>query len=85
MISTQLRLKRWYYNGHQRQILFSGQHLRYDWRKSKLERKWQITIKIKRNGAEQILQGKIKLPYEEKEEPDATDATKDVKDSLVKG
>jgi hypothetical protein len=27
----------------------------------------RITIKIKRNGAEQILQGKIKLPYEEKE------------------
>jgi hypothetical protein len=26
----------------------------------------EITIKIKRNGAEQILQGKIKLPYEEK-------------------
>jgi hypothetical protein len=36
-----------------------------DWRKSKLE-KDRITIKIKRNGAEQILQGKIKLPYEEK-------------------
>jgi hypothetical protein len=36
----------------------------------------RITIKIKRNGAEQILQGKIKLPYEEKEALNATDATK---------
>jgi hypothetical protein len=32
----------------------------------------RITIKIKRNGAEQILQGKIKLPYEEKEALNAT-------------
>jgi hypothetical protein len=44
--------------------------------KSKLEENDRITIKIKRNGAEQILQGKIKLPYEEKEALNATDATK---------
>jgi hypothetical protein len=44
----------------------------------------RITIKIKRNGAEQILQGKIKLPYEEKEALNAN-RTKDFKDSLVKG
>jgi hypothetical protein len=40
------------------------------------ERKRQNYYKIKRNGAEQILQGKIKLPYEEKEALNATDATK---------
>jgi predicted metalloprotease with PDZ domain len=36
----------------------------------------RITIKIERNGAEQILRGNIKLPYEEKEALNATDATK---------
>ncbi|PKH67715.1 peptidase M61 [Flavobacterium sp. ALD4] len=35
-----------------------------------------ITVKIKRDGAEQILKGKVKLPYEEKEALKATDATK---------
>jgi hypothetical protein len=37
----------------------------------------RITIKIKRNGAEQILQGK--LNFQEKEALNATDATKDVR------
>ncbi|MFT4984364.1 MAG: putative metalloprotease with PDZ domain [Flavobacterium sp.] len=36
----------------------------------------RITVKIKRNGTEQILQGNVKLPYEEKEALNATDATK---------
>jgi hypothetical protein len=44
----------------------------------------RITIKIKRNGAEQILQGKIKLPYEEKKHWMQPMQQKDVKDSLVK-
>ena len=35
-----------------------------------------ITVKIKRDGTEQILKGKVKLPYEEKEALKATDATK---------
>jgi hypothetical protein len=34
-----------------------------------------ITVKIKRNGAEQV-QGKINLPYEEKAALTQTDATK---------
>jgi hypothetical protein len=44
----------------------------------------RITIKIKRNGA-QILQGKIKLPYEEKEALNATDATKKIRTAWLKG
>jgi hypothetical protein len=44
--------------------------------KVRLKENDRITIKIKRNGAEQILQGKIKLPYEEKRSLNATDATK---------
>ena len=35
-----------------------------------------ITVKIKRDGKEQILKGKVKLPYEEKNGLKATDATK---------
>ncbi|WP_291102864.1 MULTISPECIES: peptidase M61 [unclassified Flavobacterium] len=35
-----------------------------------------ITVKIKRDGKEQIIKGTIKLPYEEKESFEATDATK---------
>ena len=35
-----------------------------------------ISIKIKRNGKEQVIKGKIKLPYEEKEGLKATDPTK---------
>ncbi|CAM4109387.1 peptidase M61 [Flavobacterium sinopsychrotolerans] len=35
-----------------------------------------ITIKIKRDGKEEIIKGKVKLPYEEKEGLRATDATK---------
>ena len=35
-----------------------------------------ISIKIKRNGKEQVIKGKIKLPYEEKEGLKATDQTK---------
>lgn len=35
-----------------------------------------ITIKIKRDGKEQTIKGKVKLPYEEKEGLKATDATK---------
>jgi len=35
-----------------------------------------ISIKIKRDGTEQVIKGKVKLPYEEKEGLNATDATK---------
>lgn len=35
-----------------------------------------ISIKIKRDGKEQVIKGKVKLPYEEKEGLNATDATK---------
>jgi predicted metalloprotease with PDZ domain len=35
-----------------------------------------ITIKIKRDGKEQIINGNVKLPYEEKESLEAKDATK---------
>lgn len=35
-----------------------------------------ITVKIKREGKEQIIKGKVKLPYEEKDSFTATDATK---------
>jgi hypothetical protein len=32
---------------------------------TELERKRRYTVKIKRNGAEQVLKGRINLPYEE--------------------
>ena len=35
-----------------------------------------ITIKIKRDGKEKVIKGKVNLPYEEKEGLRATDATK---------
>jgi len=35
-----------------------------------------ISVKIKRDGKEQIINGKVKLPYEDKESFDATDASK---------
>ncbi|SEA89910.1 Predicted metalloprotease, contains C-terminal PDZ domain [Flavobacterium gillisiae] len=45
-----------------------------------------ITVKIKRNGAEQVLKGKINLPYEEKAALDATDATKKtLREAWLKG
>jgi predicted metalloprotease with PDZ domain len=45
-----------------------------------------ITVKIKRDGKEQILKGKVKLPYEEKEGLKATDATKTkLKEAWLKG
>jgi predicted metalloprotease with PDZ domain len=45
-----------------------------------------ITLKIKRDGKEQILKGKIKLPYEEKEGLKATDTTKTkLKEAWLKG
>lgn len=45
-----------------------------------------ITVKIKRNGVEQILKGKTELPYEEKEALNATDATKKtLKEAWLKG
>lgn len=52
--------------------------------------KWKeneaITIKIKRNGAEQLLKGIVKLPYEEKEHIEFKDETKkQLKDAWLKG
>lgn len=45
-----------------------------------------ITVKIKRNGVEQILKGKTELPYVEKEALNATDATKKtLKEAWLKG
>lgn len=45
-----------------------------------------ISIKIKRDGKEQILKGIVKLPYEEKESLEATDATKSaLKEAWLKG
>ena len=45
-----------------------------------------ITLKIKRNGKEQTIKGKVKLPYEEKEGLIATDASKKAfKDAWLKG
>jgi PDZ domain-containing secreted protein len=42
--------------------------------------KWKendaIFVKIKRNGATQIINGKVKLPYEEKDGLKATDSSK---------
>ena len=37
-----------------------------------------ITVKIKRNGKDQTVKGKVKLPYEEKEGLHSTDATKNI-------
>jgi predicted metalloprotease with PDZ domain len=52
--------------------------------------KWKendaITIKIKRDGKEQIITGKVKLPYEEKESFEANDISKSIlKNSWLKG
>ena len=45
-----------------------------------------ITVKIKRNGKEQKIKGKVKLPYEEKEGLNATDSSKKaLKDAWLKG
>ena len=45
-----------------------------------------ISIKIKRDGKEQIIKGIVKLPYEEKESLEATDASKSaLKDAWLKG
>jgi PDZ domain-containing secreted protein len=45
-----------------------------------------ITIKIKRDGKEQILTGKVSLPYEEIEGLQATDTTKaNLKNAWLKG
>jgi predicted metalloprotease with PDZ domain len=45
-----------------------------------------ITVKIKRDGKEQIIKGKVKLPYEEKEGLKATDASKSkLKEAWLKG
>ncbi|MFV8464705.1 peptidase M61 [Flavobacterium sp. LB1P62] len=44
-----------------------------------------ITVKIKREGKEQIIKGKVKLPYEEKEGLKATDSSKSkLKDAWLK-
>jgi predicted metalloprotease with PDZ domain len=52
--------------------------------------KWKendaISVKIKRDGKEQIIKGKVKLPYEEKQSFMATDATKEtLKEAWLKG
>lgn len=52
--------------------------------------KWKendsIVVKIKRDGKEQIITGKVKLPYEEKESFEANDSSKSIlKDSWLKG
>ena len=45
-----------------------------------------ITLKIKRNGKEQIVSGKVKLPYEEKEGLKFSDASKNsIKEAWLKG
>jgi predicted metalloprotease with PDZ domain len=45
-----------------------------------------ISVKIKRDGKEQIIKGKVKLPYEEKEGLKATDTTKTkLKEAWLKG
>ena len=45
-----------------------------------------ISVKIKRNGAVQTLQGKVKLPYEEKDGLKVTDPTKNkLKEAWLKG
>ena len=52
--------------------------------------KWKendsIVVKIKRDGKEQIITGKVKLPYEEKESFEAKDTTKSaLKEAWLKG
>ena len=52
--------------------------------------KWKendsISVKIKRDGKEQIIKGKVKLPYEDKESFEAKDATKSaLKEAWLKG
>lgn len=52
--------------------------------------KWKendsISVKIKRDGKEQIINGKVKLPYEEKQNFEAKDATKSaLKEAWLKG
>ncbi|MES2240110.1 MAG: peptidase M61 [Bacteroidota bacterium] len=52
--------------------------------------KWKeddaITVKIKRNGKEQLLKGVVKLPYDDKIHIEATDATKkQLKEAWLKG
>ena len=45
-----------------------------------------ITIKIRRNGIEQIIKGTVKLPHEEKESFKASDASKStLKEAWLKG
>ena len=45
-----------------------------------------ITLKIRRNGVEEIIKGKVKLPFEEKESFKATDASKSsLKEAWLKG
>lgn len=45
-----------------------------------------ISVKIKRDGKEMTLKGKVKLPYEEKDSLEATDKSKDtLKNSWLKG
>ena len=45
-----------------------------------------ISVKIKRDGKEQTINGKVKLPYEDKESFEATDATKStLKNAWLKG
>ena len=45
-----------------------------------------ITLKIRRNGVEKIIKGKVKLPFEEKESFKATDASKStLKEAWFKG
>lgn len=45
-----------------------------------------ISVKIKRDGKEQTINGKVKLPYEDKESFDATDTSKSIlKDAWLKG
>ena len=45
-----------------------------------------IAIKIKRNGKEQVIKGKVKLPYEEKEGLNTTDSSKKaLKEAWLKG
>ncbi len=52
--------------------------------------KWKeddaVAVKIKRNGVEQVIKGKVKLPYEDKEELKATDVSKNaLKQTWLKG
>jgi predicted metalloprotease with PDZ domain len=52
--------------------------------------KWKendpISVKIKRDGKEQIINGKVKLPYEDKDSFEATDASKStLKNAWLKG